>query len=205
MSSSIIVYRVLSVSVTFAALIFVWLLAIEGIPFLDFTTEYIIQLITSAILLSLFIERTIEIILSAWRGIERKNKVQALIAARTTAKAAGIRDEYKLLENADVKNATNELEAFRAENRGIAILTGLTLGIIVSSLGIRLIEPLLDPEVIGEIGDFQLRLLVVVDVFITGALLGGGAKGLHSILDLFLTAVDQKRKALKDENPAVAQ
>jgi len=35
--------------------------------------------------------------------------------------------------------------------------------------------------------------------FITGALLGGGSKGMHKIIDSFLSAVEKYRRRVKDD------
>jgi hypothetical protein len=68
---------------------------------------------------------------------------------------------------------------------------------LISGLGIRTLEPLVDPEVFKGLNIVQMRLFVAIDVFINGALLGGGSNGIHKIIDLFLTQVDIKRKPSK--------
>jgi len=197
-------YRYILVGLVLVVLLLVIWFGPESIPFLDFSTEDVIRLITSAILIALFIERTTEVILSAWRGKKRRETAQRLDIETRTAKAQGM-DENKMATIENYRKETANMEKLRAENQRIALITALALGIFISALGVRLIQPLLDPRVIDEMARTQYRFLAGLDVLITGALLGGGANGLHRVLDLFLTAVDRKRGELKKESPTSGQ
>lgn len=172
----------------------------EGVPFLDFSTEHVIQLITAAILVALFIERTTEVFLNAWRGGGKAALEGNLEAIRQKLKAAKV-CEKEIDANPDVQALEAKLARFRTENQRMALLSGLILGIVASALGVRLISPLLDPRVIDELAGRHHSLLMGFDVLITGALLGGGANGLHKILDLFLSHVDAQRKKLRKDSP----
>ncbi len=197
-------YMIISIVVTVVILFLVFWFGPEGIPFLEFTTADVMRLVTSAILIALFIERTTEVILVAWRGQRRAELVRIQETAMQGKRAEGKKDDALLIDP-DVKAASEELEDYKAKSRRIALLTAFALGVIISALGVRLIEPLLDPDVIGEIEGGHRRLLAGIDVFITGALLGGGANGLHRILDLFLSAVDTNRHDRKQKNPMATQ
>lgn len=190
-------YRWLSISLTVAVLVLVFLFIPGGIPFAEFSTDFVIRLITSAILIALFIERTTEIILIAWRGQDKRQRMLAVFVEGKKALKGGATEDTKHTVDGVMK-ANEKLASFRAGNQRLALLTGLALGIFVSALGIRLIEPLMEPTAVETLSLNQYRWFVVVDVFITGALLGGGAYGLHKILDWFLSAVDVKRTALKE-------
>ena len=48
----------------------------------------------------------------------------------------------------------------------------------------RVLQPLMDPAMLAAMGP-QAQFLRVVDIVITGAVLGGGAEGLHRIISVF--------------------
>jgi len=212
-------------------LVIACLLGPEIIPFKDFSTDDVTRLITSAILVALFIERTTEVVLNAWRGTEKVRREQTLktqkdrytarfneeVEASLQKLPESKRDDSRAkkeieavvtrkLQDSDeakaVADATGSLDTYRSENRRLALLSGLIMGIAVSAIGLRLITPLLDGRVIDELPMRHHRFLITLDVFITGALLGGGANGLHKILDLFLKHVDNKRAELREKGKA---
>ncbi len=171
----------------------------EEIPFLDFSTEFVVQLITAAFLVALFIERTTEVFHNAWRGGEGANIARELIEVKQKHKAANMNDT-EIAGQSNVQKLQAKRAIYRSENKRLALLSGLILGIIISALGVRLIMPFLEPRVIDELSSGHHRLLIGVDVLVTGALLGGGANGLHKVLDLFLKHVDAKREKLRNLN-----
>jgi hypothetical protein len=101
-----------------------------------------------------------------------------------------------------------QLDARRAENQRYTLVIGFVLGIVAAALGVRLLMPLLDGRVVDELSRTHHNLLIAFDVLITGTLLGGGASGLHSILDLVQKALDSRRdsfrKAQQDRDASAA-
>jgi hypothetical protein len=169
----------------------------EEIPFLDFSVAYVVQILTSALLISLFIERTTEVFLNASRGRGKADLKLAHENLKRSLEAKG-KDAKAIAVDGEVVAAAAAIDAYRSENQKIALSGGLLLGVIASALGVRLIAPLLEPRVIDELVRDHRRLLVAFDVLITGALLGGGAAGIHSVLDLFLKYVDKQREFWRD-------
>ena len=75
------------------------------------------------------------------------------------------------------------------------------IGIIVSALGVRAIGMLVDPAVFAKLPAFQRSAFKVTDVVLTGALLGGGADGLHKIVSVFTNFMDVTAKKVKARAP----
>ena len=193
-----------SIAVTALILLLVVWTGPAGIPFMSFDVDHVVRLLTSAILLSLFIERTVLVMLLAWKGRARAELARNMEFAEQR-KLAEFGDDQKVKADPEVQGVKRAYDVHRAESRQVSTLLCFGLGVIVSALGIRLVEPLLDPRMVAEWNHLQYRLFSVVDVFITGALLGGGANGLHSILDWFQSAVDTQRNANKAKNPTATQ
>jgi hypothetical protein len=195
---------VVSIVVTAVILLLVAWTGPAGIPFLSFGVDHVLRLLTSAILLALFIERTVLVMLLAWKGKDRAELARNMefVGQR---KRLELKEDKKVDADPEVQEAKEAYDVYRAESRQAGTLMCFGLGVIISALGVRLIEPLLDPRIVAEWNHLQYRLFAVVDVFITGALLGGGANGLHSILDWFQSAVDAQRHANKSKNPTATQ
>lgn len=128
--------------------------------------------------------------MKAWRGKEKQEYISEINSEKRKLKqAAGSED---ILDK-----ATKKLESHSAETRSLAFLTAFAFGIVISALGIRVFQPLVDPAVFKTIGNVQKALFTGIDTLLTGALLGGGSNGIHKILDVFLSKVDQIRSDLK--------
>ncbi len=56
---------------------------------------------------------------------------------------------------------------------------------IVSALGIRLLELFVDPAVFDSLPRVQRKLFSTADVLLTGAVLGGGSDALHQLVSVF--------------------
>lgn len=78
----------------------------------------------------------------------------------------------------------------KARTRRIAFAAGTTIGVVVAALGVRVLELLVDPTVFAELPELQRRLFHVADVLFTGAILGGGADGVHKLVTMFTAFVD---------------
>lgn len=146
------------------------------VRFWAFTPADFVQLVTPLFLIALFIERVLEVFLTSWRAGESK-KLQ--LAAK---------DQPKKLE------AREATEDFKARTQRLAFLTGTAIGVVISALGIRILEPLLDPTAFSTGADaipgWQQRLVMVADVLFTGAVLGGGSDGMHKLVQVFTNFMD---------------
>jgi len=93
----------------------------------------------------------------------------------------------------------NAEAVFKNETQRIAFISAIAFGVIISALGVRAIELFVDPDVFQELSEQQSDLFHIVDVLITGALLGGGADVWHKIISVLTTFMDRTTKRMKDE------
>jgi hypothetical protein len=68
---------------------------------------------------------------------------------------------------------------------------------VVAALGVRVLQLFVDPAVFDALSGLQRRLFCTVDVLLTGALLGGGADGLHKLVRVFTTFMDSTAELAK--------
>jgi hypothetical protein len=153
------------------------------------------------LLVSLFVERAVEVFANVWREQEKKPLVAAvqrsatiLEAARRGPEKAGAKAAATVAAAADDhKRAVTALQTYQAETRRKAALASVLLGGAIALFGIRALDVFVAEHV--TLGTWQNFLFSSADVLITAALLGGGADGIHKIISVF-TAYADKTKAL---------
>ena len=134
-----------------------------------------VSLLATFALLALLIERTAEVILTIWRGQE-SNALQADVQRLLSA--------GKESTDPDVKAAQEALLRFRARTQRIAFPLTFTLGVLLASLGVRVIDQFID-KAQPQPGPMQCWCFNFADVVFTAALLAGGADPIHKVLDAF--------------------
>lgn len=193
------------------------------LPFMEVTTADIVTLLMSLGLIASIIERAVEVILAVTRAKDKRVlRTQAVIARNSrqeileeyknlTAKARTMQetgDQGQQMRDAkaelalmttQVKKNAKELAIYTGNTKILSMIYAFTMGIIASALGIRVLEPLVDPIVFKQLQGFHKSIFYGFDVLITGALLGGGSNGIHKILDMFLSWSDKVRGGFKGD------
>jgi len=183
------------------------------VPFRAFTYNDVVELLTGMVLIALFLERTLEVLITTWRGPgatdlsnrvdkakqladEAKQKVDAaasLSMEELEAKQAEYRQVFDALNAAE-----REASSYKSRTQRLALWTSLLIGIAISAVGVRGIQPLMDPITIEGLSPFQIGAFHIVDVLITGGLIGGGSEGIHKIVAVFSDFFDKTRTQLKN-------
>jgi hypothetical protein len=183
-------YKTISIVFTVLVALLAIILAPKSVPFAEFTSTEIANLLIKLAIAALFIERSIEVIMVAWRGRGKQKYISNLLAERK--KGSAKQADSRILSEEEIE-AARELEEYSAETKVLALLTAFGLGIVISALGLRALEPLLDADFFGSLGRTQKALFMGMDTLITGALLGGGSEGIHKILDSILSMFEKYR------------
>lgn len=173
-----------------SAILTVWLKP-GLIRFWPFSLAEFVQLITPLFLVAVFIERALEVFLTAWRGggsVKISREIEKL-------KGAIARGNHAMQDQ--LENARDRLADYKSETQGIAFPSSLALGIAVSALGIRSLELFVDPAVFAGLSSAQRGAFNATDVVLTGALLGGGSEGLHKVISVFTNFMDTTAKRAK--------
>ncbi|MFZ0962879.1 MAG: hypothetical protein WAO35_18595 [Terriglobia bacterium] len=161
------------------------------IRFKAFSAAEFTQQLTPLALVALFIERGLEIILTAWRGGQEARLRHNVDKAKQIAD----KDPSKL---GDLHAAEDVLTDFSSATQRIALPAAIALGILISALGIRGFGTLLDTSVFAKLPAAQQTWFTVMDVLLTGSLLGGGSDFVHKVITTFtdlMEATSQKAKA----------
>ena len=131
----------------------------------------IAQLLMPLFLVAAFMERALEVFITAWR------------------------------EGGKSRLAEIELQQYKDETQRMAFIASLVLGIVISTSGIRALELFVDPGSLERLGSIQRSLFTTIDVLLTGALLGGGSEGIHRVINIITNYVDSTANKFKPEKP----
>lgn len=162
-----------------------WQKPINNVNFPEFPKENVIGLLTGLIVIALFIERAVEVLLAPLRHTT---------CLKMTRKLS---DERKILPKetaSELSDTECQLLDFKGQTRRIASIMGLALGMAISASGVRGLASLLDAKECCP-------LFKALDVLLTGALLAGGADGLHKIATVFTSYMDGVKDNKSTEPP----
>ena len=133
-------------------------------------------------IVALFVERALEVLLKAWR---QGGKIR-------------LREEIAANEGDDAAKAASErkLDEYRTGTQRRALLGGLTLGILVSLSGVRLLGPIFQFDA-SDGWTFQMGVFQFTDIIITAGLIAGGSATIHELMALVDDFLRASRKRAK--------
>jgi len=145
--------------------------------------QSVVSILAPLVLYSLFVERAIEVFLTVWRGREADGLA---LEVKQRKRLLGTKSPdvpgFNALEHA--------LEHYKATTRDISFTCSFILGILIALAGVRSLAMFVDPVSLADLTPFQTGWFTVLDIFITGALIGGGSDGIHKIVTMFLAFAD---------------
>lgn len=146
-------------------------------------------------LISLFVERAIEIILSSWRSagadkLDRQlEKIKKEFSKYKGDDVVGKVQAQKLSK--ELEQLEDERSEYRAVSRFAALWIGMVIGVIVSLIGVRILGMLFETF---DLTEFQGGLFIVIDLLLTGFVLAGGSEAINKIYKVyssFMNKVEQ--------------
>ena len=140
-------------------------------------------MLTALLIVSLILERALEVFVTTWRG--------------PAAKKMG--EEMKSLTGADRERKGLEKTEYKSSTQRVALWTGLTLGLLVSAVGIRTLQALVDPTALDQLPKAQAAAFSLLDVLLTGGLIAGGSEGIHKITQVFTNFMEATAEKAKGE------
>ncbi len=171
----------------------------QGIEFLDAP-----RLLGFLFLLTIFVERSIEFLLSLWRSSEadrmdRQLDKLKLEIAQIEGKSAAA-NKLRTNKMAQLEEEKDLRSKYRSETKFAALWLGFGIGVVLSFTGVRVLGSIFSDCWLSEI---QLKLFVIVDILFTGSILAGGSEGFHKIMKIynsFTEKVEARNKAAKERS-----
>jgi hypothetical protein len=143
----------------------------------------ILELFNGVIWTVMIVERGLEVFIAVWRNgkvIDLEQQIKKYKESKDTEKVLSIKDEISKYKN---------------DTKKIATYTGFIIGIIVSLVGFRVLEPLLE---ITNITLPQQRAFRILDIILTGLTISGGSNVFHSLISVFTDFLTVTRGKIKD-------
>lgn len=166
-------------------------LSFETVQWATNAGEKAVTALGTLFVIALFVERAQEVYISAWRDLG-KARLEAVVQE---AKALADNETDPIKKEPLLRRfvrAELELAEYKHDTAKLAFLGGLGLGVLIALAGPRI---LVDVVVVqGDLVGAQGAIFNGVDILVTGGLIGGGSKGIHKVVMLFLDFVDQTRK-----------
>ena len=184
----------------------------DEVLFDPITADSILGLLTPLFVIALFLERTQEVFVSSWRrkgrdDLEiRKAKLEKQLneaqqALKTLNETNPSEANVQLAEarindlRDKLVSGENEIARYKGQTSRMAFRVGVTAGILVSVVGVRVLHPLMDAD--HELDGLQGLAFDSLDIFITGGLLGGGSDGVHKAVSVITDFLDATRDKIK--------
>lgn len=148
------------------------------------------------VLLSLFVERAIEVFLSTWRsrGADELDREIEIAQEMCEQFLNGQTDRVQGCQSEEFHSLSQTLEALRTErkhykakSRFIAQWLGLGIGLTLALIGIRVLDNIMITE---ELTGYQMDLFRVIDVLISGAVIAGGSESFNRFMKLYNRFMD---------------
>lgn len=166
---------------------------VKLIPIKD-TFPDLTPLLTQLAVVALFMERSIEVFLSAWRSSEADrldNTIERLKSDLTkTPNDVQIQTELKGTEK--------ERVAYRSTSRRYALWGGLLVGVLISAAGLRLLGYLYTNPVSPGM---QQTLFHALDIALTGGLLAGGSGLINDLMKVYTSFTQETRRKMVTTSP----
>lgn len=160
--------------------------AFSGVDITDDWMSKVWPLLGSLFVIALFMERAIDVFLSAFRaGGADMLDLKISIRQKELSGVDRLSDPGKKI-SAELENLLTERSLYRVHSRQWAQWGGLLLGLLVAFIGFHALESLVDPEYVNLMkSTSHYRFFIAVDVLLTGALLAGGSNALNQIMKVY--------------------
>ena len=151
---------------------------------------------------ALFMERSIEVFLSAWRSKEADlqdlaitDKTNALNKLEeTNPQSVDITASRSALEDLNKKRTE-----YRIESRGYALWAGLIFGTVIAFIGFRVLEGFVDPDSLTSIKDsYHEKIFKIVDIVLTGGVIAGGSEGINKLTKVYTSFTQTAAKKMSE-------
>lgn len=167
-----------------------------------FGLDEISQVLSLLFIISLLLERSLEIFVTTWRDPDEL----ALTVALNEAQAAFTACQQSDSPHPDALNAAmtqvqtlqKKRSHYRAETTRIALWSALILGLLISASGVRSLALLVDLETVQP---FQQLCIELVDVLLTGGIIAGGSDGVHKLLQVVTNFLEATSDRVKNNTP----
>ena len=103
------------------------------------------------------------------------------------------KDEFRVMNDELVLVETKRTQ-YRADSRFISQWFGLGIGVVIGFVGVRVLDSIVNTTALSGV---QQSIFVVVDIFLTGAVIAGGSESINKIMKVYNSFMDSPVKRTK--------
>jgi hypothetical protein len=173
---------------------------VSGLKYTEDTSSKVLDLLGTLLIIALFVERAQEVFVGTWRSLHRARIVAEIdrlddrIADPLTSDDAARKEELRETK----REAETRLQEYRYETRRQAMILGLILGIAISLVSPTVLSVAFFDDVstlTATLSGFQVVVFRIVDIVLTGMLIGGGSEAIHKVMTVIMDFAGRLRKA----------
>lgn len=191
---------------TAMALLLVAFDLVPGIaPFYLEETETVGQALLGLFVAALFMERVLEVFITAWRQRERGELDHALKSAERAHADALSKLEASDNPSDALRSAVVEaretidqtdapLRAYKRQTQRYALAFGFAVGLLFALVGVRALSETVSYE---NLTGIQYFLFQVFDLLLTAGIIAGGSDAIHRLVSIFTDGFDATRARIK--------
>ena len=131
-------------------------------------------------LVAIFVERAIEVFLSAWRS-EQADNLDLQISQKKLQFEEAVDTDHLTIQN-ELQLLEKERADYSAQSRIYAIWMGIIIGALISAVGIRALDTIVDTSTMIS---SQKQLFIGIDILLTAALLAGGSDAINKLMKTY--------------------
>lgn len=163
------------------------------VSFRVFAATDVLRLLTSLFTIALFLERSLEVFVTTWRGPEAADIESQVKTAEQLIQMAqpGLSNKPAAEQLATLRKLQAQ---YKSKTQRYALWAGLGFGIVISAVGVRSLETFAMADALTKLPAVQLVAFRVVDVLLTGGLIAGGSEGIHKLTQVYTNFMDANAK-----------
>ena len=181
------------------------------------STAEVMSLLGSVFVVTLFVERAQEVILTNWRAygseaLDLAIRVQEQRVLRLERGEPGQQESGQQSTGSDAGSLTEARQRldelcqdklrYRARTRIYALRIGVIMGVAVSVAGLRTLGVLVPETAVMAFGLVQQVIFHTMDVIITGGVIAGGSDGIHKMAEWYRLAMESRSRQLRGHSGA---
>ncbi|MDX1692575.1 MAG: hypothetical protein R3208_02345 [Ketobacteraceae bacterium] len=172
-----------------------WWFAPDTIGPLQLSPATVLSLLGTIFVVTLFVERAQEVILTNWRAFGSEALDLRILALQRSIDQEGTDHPERGEAVARLETLKLDKLRYRAQTRIYALRIGVLMGIAVSLAGLRTLGALVPEAVWLDFGAVQRLIFHTVDVIITAGVIAGGSDGVHKMAELYRATVESRSRA----------
>ncbi len=153
-------------------------------PILDI--NHMFGALGSVFMIVLLVERATEIVITVWRQTETEMK-----KAHINSLNLEISKKPQADLSAELLAEQKRLASYQTETKRIALLTGLTISVLLCATGVGLLEVVIDRA------DAEIGFIRFADIVLTSGLIAGGSDGFHKFVSTLETFFIESKKKME--------